>query len=193
MTNMQNALNSVLALDMAGNPSGWICIEEAVHLLVTDRVLAALGSESRVLSGGINAASGLQSSIEVSSILLTRGRVHARLFSRHYEPPLTNRALFARDGRLCLYCGQPFNLAELTRDHVIPSSRGGQDVWTNVATACRRCNHFKGARTPTEAGMDLLAVPYAPCHAEHLILQNRHVLGDQLAFLKARVKRRRSS
>ena len=180
----------ILALDKAGNPHQWINLEEAVHLIVTDRVLAPLGQESRMVRGGICAATGLRSGIEVSSILLTQAKVLPHLWAESYEPPLTNRALFARDGHLCMYCGQPFSSRDLTRDHVIPRSRGGADRWANVVSCCRRCNHQKGARTPSEWGMALLAVPYTPCYAEHILLRGRNVLADQMAFLRARVKRK---
>ena len=129
----------VLALDRAGNPSAWLNTEAAVHLLATGRVLAPLGEHSRRVYGGINASSGQRSSIEISSILLTRARVQAGRWNREYAPPLTNRALFARDGNLCLYCGELFSPRGLTRDHVIPVSRGGSDCWTNAASACRDC------------------------------------------------------
>jgi hypothetical protein len=59
------------------------------------------------------------------------------------------------------------------------------DAWTNVVTCCERCNQRKGDRTPEEAGMQLLYVPYAPSWAEHLILKNRNILADQMEFLLA--------
>jgi len=180
----------VLALDRVGNPSAWLNAEAAVHLIATDRVLAPLGDHSRRVYGGINAASGQRSSIEISSILLTSARVQAGRWNRDYQPPLTNRALFARDGYLCLYCGESFSTRSLTRDHVIPVSRGGENVWTNVASACRDCNHRKNDRTPAEWGVQLIAVPYAPCYAEHLMLSGKTILADQMEFLRARLRPR---
>ena len=185
-------LNSlVLALDCAGNPSAWLDAEVAVHLIASERVLAPLGKHSRRVFGGINAASGRRSSIEISSILLTSARVQSRRWERDYAPPLTNRALFARDGYLCLYCGESFSPRGLTRDHVIPVSRGGENVWTNVASACKACNQRKNNRTPAEWGVQLIAVPYAPCYAEHLILNGKTILADQMEFLQARLRRNR--
>jgi hypothetical protein len=181
----------VLALDRAGNPGAWLNAEAAVHLIVTDRVLAPLGAHSRRVYGGINAVSGQRSSIELSSILLTSASVQAGRWERDYAPPLTNRALFARDGYLCLYCGESFSPRNLTRDHVIPVSRGGDNAWTNVASACTGCNHRKNDRTPAEWGVQLIAVPYAPCYAEHLILNGKTILADQMEFLQARLRRRR--
>ena len=72
----------------------------------------------------------------------------------------------------------------LTRDHVKPVSRGGGNHWLNVVTACKRCNTRKGSKTPEEASMPLLAIPYVPNVAEYLVLRNRRILGDQMEFLK---------
>lgn len=79
---------------------------------------------------------------------------------------------------------------QLTRDHVIPISKGGLDTWENVVTACFHCNSLKANRTPQQAGMRLLAVPYRPSWIEHLILSNRNILADQMAFLKAQLPKR---
>ncbi len=179
-----------LALDRAGNPSAWLNNEMAVHLIATDRVLAPLGEHARVIYGGINARSGMRSSIEISSILLTNARVQHHRWDRGYEAPLSNRALFARDGCLCLYCGNSFRPGALTRDHIVPLSRGGKNAWVNVASACRNCNHRKNNRTPAEWGIELIAVPYTPCYAEHLILNGKTILVDQMEFLKFRLRRR---
>jgi hypothetical protein len=180
----------VLACDRAGNPNAWLNNEMAVHLVATDRVLAPLGEHARVIYGGMNAVSKRRSSVELSSIWLTNARVQHRRWRRGYAPPLTNRALFARDGHLCLYCGQAFPARALTRDHVIPVSRGGDNCWSNVASACRACNHRKNNRTPEEWGIELIAVPYTPCYAEHLLLNGKTILADQMAFLQARLRRR---
>jgi len=84
-----------------------------------------------------------------------------------------------------MYCLASLSDRHLTRDHVVPLSRGGLDVWTNVVTACRVCNQRKADRLLKENSMRLHAVPYTPNHAEWLILRNRHILSDQMAFLKA--------
>jgi hypothetical protein len=100
---------AILALDRAGNPTSWISFETAIHLLVTERVIAPLGQETRVFYGGTNRLSGLRSSIEVSSTLLTQAKVVPRLWTEGYVPPLTNRALFERDMNTCQYCGKSFS------------------------------------------------------------------------------------
>lgn len=72
--------------------------------------------------------------------------------------PLTRRAVFARDGGRCVYCGAPAT----SIDHVQPRSRGGQHVWENVVSACGRCNHDKADRAISELGWRLRIPPRAP-------------------------------
>jgi len=71
---------------------------------------------------------------------------------------LTRRAVFARDGFACQYCGS----AAENVDHVQPKSRGGQHVWENVVAACRRCNSRKENRLAAEVGLKLARQPTAP-------------------------------
>ena len=71
---------------------------------------------------------------------------------------LNRRAVFARDGGHCQYCGAT---AE-NIDHVIPRSRGGQHVWENVVAACRPCNTRKEDRSLNEVGLVLRRRPTAP-------------------------------
>jgi 5-methylcytosine-specific restriction endonuclease McrA len=65
----------------------------------------------------------------------------------------------------------------------VPSSKGGQDIWMNVVSACSKCNQKKDDLTLQESGMTLLYAPYIPSRAEHLILANRRILADQMEFL----------
>ena len=71
---------------------------------------------------------------------------------------LTRRAVFARDGWACQYCGAP---AENV-DHVIPRSLGGGHTWDNVVAACRRCNARKENRLAHEVGLALRRPPFLP-------------------------------
>jgi 5-methylcytosine-specific restriction endonuclease McrA len=79
---------------------------------------------------------------------------------RAVQRKISRRALFARDGWRCVYCGT--SGGRLTLDHVVPRSRGGESVWENVVTACAPCNHRKGDRTLAEARMVLRTAPRAP-------------------------------
>ena len=182
--------HQVLRTDIAGMPLEWINYREAVRLYYLEQVEYACGTLLYKVFGGINALSRKRSVVEVNSIIATRGHSHAATkANRLYAPPLSNEALFARDGRLCLYCGQQFPSRDLSRDHVKPMSMGGSDDWKNVVTACKRCNNHKAGRTPEQSGMKLLAIPFVPTHAEYVYLRGRRVLADQMQFLLAHVPR----
>ena len=79
---------------------------------------------------------------------------------RSVKRRISRRALFARDGWRCVYCGT--STGRLTLDHVVPRSRGGASVWENVVTACAPCNLSKGDRLPEEARMPLARQPRPP-------------------------------
>ncbi|MCC7096043.1 MAG: HNH endonuclease [Thermomonas sp.] len=175
----------LLGLDAHGRALDWLSWQDATCLYARDAVAWTLGEPCLSIHGGISRASGAQSLIRLHPIIAARG--HARPGALDPTPALTNPALFARDQHLCLYCGRQFHGNSLTRDHVHPISKGGRDVWENVVSACFHCNSHKGNRTPQQAGMPLLAVPYRPSWIEHLILSNRNILADQMAFLKAQL------
>ncbi len=89
-------------------------------------------------------------------------RLHRFIKKRSPIVKFSRQNLYMRDRGKCQYCGEPFDPAELTYDHVIPRSKGGQTEWTNVVTCCTACNLKKGGRTPEEAGMSLIKKPKAP-------------------------------
>lgn len=171
-------------------PLEWIDYREAVRLYHTEQVAYACGSPLYTLHGGFCAATGLRSSVDVNSIIATYGTHQSLAEVRdRYVPPLNNRTLFRRDANLCLYCAQRFPTRDLTRDHITPLSQGGGDTWNNVATACRRCNNHKGGRTPEQARLQLVAVPFTPNYAEYIYLKGRKVLADQMQYLLAHIPR----
>ena len=180
----------VLRTDVAGMPLEWIDFRSAVRIYHLGQVAYACGETLYAIHGGYNAITGLRSVIEVSSIIATYGDNHGILKARdQYVPPLNNQTLFARDAYLCLYCGNRFRARDLSRDHIKPLSTNGFDEWNNVVTACKRCNNHKAGRTPEQAGMELLAVPFVPTHAEYIFLQGKRVLADQMEFLLAHFPR----
>ena len=185
-----NLQQQVLRTDVSGMPLEWIGYQDAVRLITLGQVSYSLGRRLFTIRGGINALSGDRSRIQVNAILATTGQhPHKHLFTSGYVPPLSNKALFRRDQNLCLYCGQQFPNHLLSRDHVKPISQGGQDVWSNVVTACKRCNNHKAGFTPEQASMELLAIPFTPTHAEYIYLQGRQILADQMEFLLAHFPR----
>ncbi|MFN8188139.1 MAG: HNH endonuclease [Gaiellales bacterium] len=80
---------------------------------------------------------------------------------------ISRRALFARDGWRCQYCGTS---GRLTLDHVVPRSRGGDSVWENVVASCAPCNLRKGDRLPDEVQMHPRVKPHPPAPALFITL-----------------------
>ena len=72
------------------------------------------------------------------------------------------RNIFARDKNRCQYCGKKQPTSELSLDHIIPRSMGGNSTWTNIVCACTKCNVKKGGRTPKQAGLTLIQKPVKP-------------------------------
>ncbi|GHA02045.1 hypothetical protein GCM10008090_09110 [Arenicella chitinivorans] len=180
----------VLRTDAAGMPIDWISYKDAARCYHAGLVLYSCGNLIYRVRGGVSGLTGLQSVIEVSSIIATPSETQSRFHHLpSYTPPLTNKTLFSRDDYVCMYCGNAFVRGELSRDHVRPVSQQGEDIWSNVVTACKRCNNYKAGRTPEQAGMQLIAVPFVPTHAEYVFLRGRRVLADQMAFLKAHFPR----
>ena len=184
----ETTMPRVLSLDAHGRILDWMHWQDAVCLYVRGAVAWTMGEPCLTVHGGINRFSGLQSVIDLHPIVAARSHAHPKALDP--SPALTNTALFARDASLCMYCGKEYGRHSLTRDHVMPISKGGRDIWENVVCACFHCNSRKGGRTPQQAGMPLLAVPFRPSWVEHLILSNRHILADQMAFLKHHLPKR---
>ena len=86
----------------------------------------------------------------------------------------SRRNVFARDGNRCMYCNRRFPPSQLSLDHVLPRSRGGDTTWENVVSSCVKCNVHKGGRTPREARMRLICRPVKPKRSPllHLKLNN---------------------
>jgi len=177
----------VLQLDISGRPQAWISPREAAVLYASDAVAWTLGDTFHVLRGGTQRTTGLQSRIEVHPIVAVRGAVPSRAWRQ--APALSNPKLFVRDRQVCAYCGGHFHLDDLTREHIVPVSRGGHDTWMNCITACRACNGHKGNRLPEEARMTLMYMPYVPSLHEDMILRGRRIVADQMDFLLASVPR----
>ena len=171
----------ILRLNKAGTPTGWIDRETAATVISKGLMLWSMGSLTETLHGGVQRATQERSQLDIPSIIAVDGRIKEKKV-----PKISNKLLFVRDQHMCMYCGETFSDSKLTRDHVFPQSRNGPNVWENCVAACRRCNHAKDDRTPEEAGMPLLALPYAPNHYEYIYLENKNVLADQMEYLKSK-------
>lgn len=177
----------LLALNSFGQPSHWLTWQEAVIHKVLGKVAYEFGDFEFKFRGGFSRLSGCESSITVNSILVLHGQRPKKAWTRT-TISLTNYALFQRDQFMCAYCGKVGSKG-LTRDHIIPLSKGGADSWLNCCSCCQSCNSVKGSATLEELGWELLYVPYEPTHQEGLILENRHILHDQMELLKATLPR----
>jgi len=106
---------------------------------------------------------------------------------RRFRRQVTNTFLFARDEYRCQFCGRHQTELRhrecLTRDHLIPLSRGGTNAWTNVLTACSSCNTRKGNLVPEEVGMHPLRPPVEP-HFVHLAWAVRRLTPIQSRYIR---------
>jgi 5-methylcytosine-specific restriction endonuclease McrA len=105
---------------------------------------------------------------------------------RRFRRQVTNTFLFARDSYRCQYCGRHRSDLKgrdfLTRDHVVPISRGGGNHWQNVVTACSPCNNRKANHMPNECGMHPLRTPAEPNYVE-LVWAVRRVTEVQAKYI----------
>ena len=185
---MNTSHSSVLQLDIQGTPQSWLTLEQAAVHVATGAVAWSLGDRPLArLRGGQQLATGRQSVIEVPPIIALAGGSRVNLF--RLAPCYTRAKLMRRDRLSCAYCGQRFAPQQLSADHIRPQSRGGPWHWMNLVTACQPCNRRKADRTPEEAGMPLLYLPYVPSRFEDFLLQGRSIRGDVHAWLAARLPR----
>jgi len=98
---------------------------------------------------------------------------------------LSRQNIFKRDGHVCQYCNAK---GELTLDHVMPRSRGGQSTWENLTTACKSCNSKKGDYTPEEANMPLKRKPYKPSFFIFLRDFSGNIDDEWLTYLGKKMK-----
>lgn len=135
--------------------------------------------------------------LEKANLLSSYALLEIRTVSRSYDYPavirlaqykhipykgvLLNRAnLFRRDRGQCQYCG---STKQLTIDHVIPRSKGGKTSWTNLVTACSRCNVGKGDKSLEQAGLSLKVAPFVPSLSYFLATYAERQAQEWLPFL----------
>ena len=176
----------VLQLDIQGTPQAWITLEQAALHVATGSVAWVQGDGPlRTLRGGWNRASARQSRIDVYPIVALGGRARINLFE--VVPAPAKHKLFRRDRHTCAYCGQRFAERELQCEHIVPASRGGGWTWMNLVSACAGCNGRKADRTPEEAGMPLVYLPYVPSRFESFLLEGRNIRADVHDWLASRL------
>ncbi len=150
----------VLVLNAGYEPLSLVSVRRAIVLLLREK--AELLEATQQMLVGANHAMPVP--------LVIRLVHYVRL--PHRRVPPTRAAITLRDAYTCQYCGAAPGHHELTVDHVVPRSRGGNHAWTNLVTACKRCNQIKGSRTPEEAHLHLLHRPFEPTYVALVLLSN---------------------
>jgi 5-methylcytosine-specific restriction endonuclease McrA len=120
-------------------PLSLIAANEAVHAVYRDRVAVVEEWDAVFRSP--------TTEIRVPKVVALRDYVPVT-----GEPKFCRRSILLRDRYRCQYCGERHDPSELTFDHVVPRSQGGKTVWTNILTACLRCNGLKGSKTANFSG-----------------------------------------
>jgi 5-methylcytosine-specific restriction endonuclease McrA len=145
----QRASGRVLVLNATFEPINVCTVRRAVVLLLKEKaeVIERAGWELH------------SERATMSRPMVIRLVSYVRIPRDTHRRKITRRAVFARDGWTCQYCGTRSNL---TVDHVIPRSKGGTSEWENIVAACAPCNRRKGDMTPTQADMHPARAPRAP-------------------------------
>lgn len=143
-------MEQVLLLNISYEPLKIINWKKAITLLVLEKV--------EVIEEYNREVHSVSFTLKLPSVVRL-----LRVVKRGKRPVKFSRQnIYARDKYTCQYCGNHYPSEELTYDHVIPKSRGGNTEWTNIVTCCVLCNRQKGGRTPREAAMKLLRKPTRP-------------------------------
>ncbi|MCZ7663708.1 MAG: HNH endonuclease [Thermoleophilia bacterium] len=163
----------VLVLNATYEPINTCSTKRAVVLL--------LKNKAEILEGGAEVLRAAR--LTVTRPLVIRLRTYVKV-PRGDRRRLSRRAVLARDGYRCQYCG---SVRHLTLDHIVPRSRGGSTCWENVVTSCAPCNTRKGASLPDEIGMALARTPRPPTVTDFLSTSPHGVPPSWRPYLSAAV------
>jgi 5-methylcytosine-specific restriction endonuclease McrA len=165
-----------LALNASFEPLTILPVERALRLVIDRKAEVLEADDARIFRSA-------RSEIAAPLVIRLKRFIHV---PRRFRRQVTNTFLFARDGYRCQYCGRHRAALRgrefLTRDHVIPMSRGGENAWDNVVTACSPCNNRKASHLPDECGMHLMKVPHEPNYVE-LVWAVRRVTDVQAKYI----------
>lgn len=150
----------VLVLNASFEPLSLVSVRRAVVLLLREKAELVEAAEQQLRSAGHS-----------FPIPLVIRLVHYVRLPHRNVPP-TRSAIMLRDAHTCQYCGVMPGRQELTVDHVLPRSQGGEHSWQNLVTACKPCNQRKGSLTPEEAHMRLIRHPFQPSYVALVLLSN---------------------
>ena len=139
----------MLVLNATFEPINVCTVRRAVVLLLKEKAEVLEHAEYVLHSG----------SSTVPRPVVIRLVSYVRVPRDTHRRKITRRAVFARDNWTCQYCG---SRGQLTVDHVIPRSKGGDSSWENIVASCAPCNRRKGNALPRQVGMRLLKQPRTP-------------------------------
>jgi 5-methylcytosine-specific restriction endonuclease McrA len=166
-----------LALNASFEPLTMVPLRRALRLVIDGKAEIVEADHERVVRSE-------RLSLPRPAVIRLNRFVHV---PRRFRRQVTNTFMFARDRYRCQYCGRGQtelkHRESLTRDHVIPISRGGTNDWTNVVTACSACNTRKANRLPSEIGMHPLHNPVEP-HFVHLTWAIRRLTPTQAHYIR---------
>jgi 5-methylcytosine-specific restriction endonuclease McrA len=170
-------LMGCLALNASFEPLTILPIRRALRLVIDQKAEILEVDESRVFHSE-------RREMACPIVIRLARYVHV---PRKFRRQVTNTFLFARDHYKCQYCGRHRSQLRgrefLTRDHIVPMSRGGGNDWGNVVTACSPCNNRKGSHLPDEVGMHALHIPLEPNYVE-LVWAVRRITPVQAKYIK---------
>jgi 5-methylcytosine-specific restriction endonuclease McrA len=165
-----------LALNASFEPLTILPVERALRLVIDRKAEVLEADDARIFRSA-------REKIAAPLVIRLKRFIHV---PRRFRRQVTNTFLFARDGYRCLYCGRHRAALRgrefLTRDHVVPMSRGGENTWDNVVTACSACNNRKASHLPEECGMHLHVQPHEPNYVE-LVWAVRRVTDVQAKYI----------
>ena len=166
-----------LALNASFEPLTMVPVRRALRLIID-------GKAEIVETDGDGVVRSISVSVPRPAVIRLVRFIHV---PRKFRRQVTNTFLFARDDYSCQFCGRRQNELSfrecLTRDHLVPLSRGGTNDWANVITACSSCNTRKGNRLPEECGMEPLRPPHEP-HFVHLSWAVRRLTPVQARYIR---------
>ncbi|OEU96829.1 HNH endonuclease [Streptomyces oceani] len=149
-------MRETLVLNASFEPLSTVSLRRAVVLIMQDKAVVE------------HAHTGLRVRAESVDLPVPQVIRLCRYVRVPFRPraPWSRRGVLVRDRHRCAYCGRRAS----TVDHLVPRSQGGADSWLNTVAACATDNHRKADRTPTQAGMRLLARPFEPTPGDALLL-----------------------
>ena len=166
-----------LALNSSFEPLTMVPLRRALRLVIDGKAEIVEADDERLVRSE-------RMALPRPAVIRLKAFVHV---PRRFRRQVTNTFLFARDRYRCQYCGRTSTELKqretLTRDHLIPISRGGNNEWTNVVTACSPCNTRKSNHLPEEIGMHPLSRPLEP-HFVHLSWAVRKLTPTQARYIR---------